>query len=88
METIRAQAGDTLELLVFRHYGKQDHETLTAVMDANVELPQADQTQESDMHFLSRLARDVGASFKITDGRLIFVARRSGNVASGAGKIS
>ncbi|MEL6503501.1 MAG: tail protein X [Pseudomonadota bacterium] len=35
MATIRAQAGDTLELLVFRHYGKQDHATLTAVMDAN-----------------------------------------------------
>ncbi|MEL6503502.1 MAG: contractile injection system protein, VgrG/Pvc8 family [Pseudomonadota bacterium] len=64
---------------------------LSPVIDgelAAIELPQADQTQESDMHFLSRLARDVGASFKITDGRLIFMTRRSGKVASGAGKIS
>lgn len=55
------------------------------VSSALASLPamQADQTHESDMHLLSRLARDTGANFKIADGRLFFLERRGMKTASG-----
>lgn len=43
----------------------------------------ADQTAESDMAYVRRLAKDVGADSRVVDGRLIFVERGSGTTASG-----
>ncbi len=42
------------------------------------------QTNESDMHLLTRLARVYGALFKVASGRLVFVERGAGETASGA----
>lgn len=42
------------------------------------------QTNESDMHLLTRLARVYGALFKVADKRLVFVERGAGETASGA----
>lgn len=50
---------------------------------SNITVMQGDQTQESDFHFLSRIARDVGANFKISDGRLFMLERRGNKTASG-----
>ncbi len=41
------------------------------------------QTNESDMHLATRLARTYGALFKVAFGRLIFVERGAGQTASG-----
>ena len=43
------------------------------------------QQDESDIHFLERLARKHNAIFSVKNGRLIFVGRDSGQAASGAG---
>lgn len=53
-----------------------------------IAVPQADQTHESDMHFLSRIAQDLGARFKVVEGRLLFIERRGGVTAGGAPKIA
>lgn len=42
-----------------------------------------DQTNESDLHFLTRLGRDHGAVAAVKDGRLLFAAPASGQAASG-----
>lgn len=41
------------------------------------------QTAESDLHFLSRLAKDLDATVKPADGRLVFVKRGEGKTADG-----
>jgi hypothetical protein len=48
-----------------------------AVSDAiaSIKLPHIDQTQESDANFLTRLADDLGVSFKPKMGRLLFTER-------------
>lgn len=55
---------------------------------ANLPVPQADQTHESDMHFLSRIARDLGANFKVADGKLFFLERRGMKTASGSSLVA
>ena len=50
---------------------------------AGIIIPHIDQTHESDMHFLTRLAGDVNATFKIAENKLFFVDRRTGKSASG-----
>jgi phage protein D len=42
-----------------------------------------DQTDESDAHFLTRLAQRVGAVFSVKNGHLLFKPRGSGKSASG-----
>ncbi|EFO30919.1 putative bacteriophage late control D protein [Roseibium sp. TrichSKD4] len=49
----------------------------------SITIPHIDQTQESDMNFLTRLAGDVGATFKISDKDLLFVDRGTTKTASG-----
>jgi uncharacterized protein len=50
---------------------------------ASVQIPHLDQTAESDMAFLSRLARQYDAVAKPAYGRLIFVPRGQAKAASG-----
>jgi phage protein D len=64
---------------------------LTAVIDpalASIAVAHIDQQNESDLHFLSRLARRVGATFKLADGKAIFAKRGSSTLPSGGEKAS
>lgn len=47
------------------------------------EVPRADQVNESDMHFITRLARTHGATATVKDGKLIVAARGDGKSGSG-----
>ena len=49
------------------------YEPVISVAFNVIKIPQVDQTNESDMHFLTRLAKDHAAIFKVTSGRLIFL---------------
>lgn len=49
-------------------------------------VPHIDQQTESDMGFLSRLARRNGATFKLADGKVIFTAKGSKKLPSGGNK--
>jgi len=62
---------------------------LGAVIDKAVgarKIEHIDQTSESDMGFLSRLAGRQGANFKLADGKILFAARGSRKLASGTNK--
>lgn len=50
---------------------------------ANVAIPHIDQTAESYMHFLTRLARDYGAIFKVANDRLLFLKAGVAQSATG-----
>lgn len=59
---------------------------LTPIISADVSehrYPWIGQQDESDMHFVERLARKHGALFSVKDGKLIFAKRGSGQSASG-----
>lgn len=47
-------------------------------------LGHVDQTAESDLHLIRRLARDQGATAKTAAGRLVLIRRGAGRAASGA----
>lgn len=62
---------------------------LTAVVDAGIgarQVDHIDQQTESDMSFLSRLAKRQGATFKLADGKVIFAAKGSKTAPSGKAK--
>lgn len=46
-------------------------------------VPRADQINESDMHFITRLAKQHGATATVKDGKLIVVTRGEGKSGSG-----
>ncbi|TKD40696.1 phage late control D family protein [Azotobacter chroococcum] len=48
-----------------------------------VEVPRADQQRESDLHFITRLARQHGATATVKEGKLLVVPRDGGKTASG-----
>ncbi len=50
---------------------------------ASIKIPHIDQTHESDINFLTRLADDLGISFKPKMGRLLFTERGTAKSASG-----
>lgn len=65
-----------------------DH-SLKAIVDADIGarmVEHIDQQTESDMSFLSRLAKRQGATFKVADGNIIFAAKGSKNAPSGKAK--
>ncbi|BBF92343.1 phage late control D family protein [Blastochloris tepida] len=73
----------TLGAVVARIAGEHG---LSAAVDpalAAVRIKTLPQTEESDMHLLTRLARQYGAIFKPAAGKLLFVRRGSGTTASG-----
>lgn len=53
---------------------------------AGMAIPHIDQTNESDVHFITRLAEQFGAVGTVKDGHLLFVPRGAGVTASG-GKV-
>ncbi len=96
---IRARAADMRKSLKQQRTRHFEHATLGAVVRqvagehglhpvidqelAGIEIVYLAQTEESDMHLLTRLARTHDATFKVADGRLLFVRRGSGKTASG-----
>ncbi len=50
---------------------------------SGVTLPHIDQVEESDLHLLTRYARDRGGVVKVADGRLLFVPRGEAKSATG-----
>jgi phage protein D len=64
---------------------------LTAIVDATIgarTVPHIDQQHESDISFLSRLAKRNGATFKLGDGKILFAAKGSRMVPSGKSKVA
>jgi len=62
---------------------------LSAVVDAELAgrlIEHIDQQTESDVAFLTRLAKRHGATFKLGDGKILFAAKGSRTVPSGAEK--
>lgn len=49
----------------------------------NQPIPRADQINESDMHFITRMARQYGATATVKDGKLIVITRGDGKSGSG-----
>ncbi|RKT98686.1 late control protein [Burkholderia sp. Nafp2/4-1b] len=55
----------------------------TAVCELDVLMPRVDQFGESDLHFVTRVARQVGATATVKAGRLLVLPRGAGRSASG-----
>ncbi|MBV6447304.1 contractile injection system protein, VgrG/Pvc8 family [Nitrosomonas sp.] len=49
----------------------------------NTAIARADQVNESDMHFITRMARQYGATATVKDGKLIVITRGQGKSGSG-----
>lgn len=97
--TIRAKAADMRAALKAHKTRAWDQTTLGDLVGAiaaehhlqprvaaslrAVRLPHLDQTEESDLHLLTRLARDHGAIAKPAGGALLFVPRGQARSASG-----
>lgn len=62
-----------------------DNEMEAAVADdlASIEIEHRDQTDESDLHFLTRLGKDYGAVAAPKGGKLVFAPAGTGQSASG-----
>jgi len=62
-----------------------DHQLQPAVAEQfkGVKIPHVDQTNESDAHFLTRLAKRYDAIATIKTGKLIFIPKGRGKTASG-----
>lgn len=74
----------TVRQIVETIAGRHGLEPVVSRSLAATEIPHRDQTQESDLHFLKGLARDLGATVKIAEGKLAFLEKRSGQSASGS----
>jgi phage protein D len=59
--------------------------SLKPLCNVQADVPRADQMNESDMHFITRLARQHGATATIKDKRLIVAPRGKGESGSGVG---
>lgn len=77
-------AGTTLGAMVAKIAQEHGLEPAIAPGLAEVALPHVDQLNESDMHLLTRIARDHGAVVKPVSGRLVVV--RLGQSETAAGK--
>lgn len=85
---VRSFDGKTVDAIVKSVAG--DHGlTATVASDfASITIDHIDQQTESDVGFLSRLARRVGATFKLADGKVIFAAKGSSALPSGGEKVA
>lgn len=77
-------AGTTLGAVVKKIAGEHRLTPAIAASLAKIALPHIDQAHESDMNFLSRLARRYDAIAKPAGGRLVFVPRGDASTVSGA----
>ncbi len=73
----------TVREIVSTVAGRQGRAPVVGQKVGAIKIPHIDQTQESDMHFLNRLADDLHATFKPMKDRLIFVDRGTTRSASG-----
>lgn len=77
-------------------YGSWENATLAGIVDdiarrnrwtgacsVDVRIPRADQFGESDLHFITRIARQHGATATVKAGKLIVAGRGAGKSASG-----
>lgn len=85
MKTRKSRSWDDIGIgdLVRGIAGEHGVEAVVAPDLAAITLPHLDQTDESDLNLLTRLARRHAAIFKPTHGKLVFV-RGNGVTASGA----
>lgn len=80
----RSWDGKTLGDIVYTIAGENGLQAVVATDLADVDPGHLDQTDESDVSFLARLARDYSAAVKATAGKLAFILRGSSQAASGA----
>ena len=71
----------TLGALVIQIAAEYDYTGVCSPELAGIQLEHVDQTEESDLHLLRRLARDHDATFKAAAGRLLLIPRGSGRSA-------
>lgn len=77
------EAGITFGDMVRKIANEHGLEPAVADVYAAVKLPHVDQTNESDMNLLTRLAKDLDAIAKPASGRLVIAKRGSAKTASG-----
>lgn len=80
----RSWDGKTLGDIVSTIAGEHGLEAVVSTGLADIDPGHLDQTDESDISFLARLARDYGAATKATAGKLAFILRGASRAASGA----
>lgn len=73
----------SLSKIVAKIAGEHNLKPVTGKSLLKTSYPYLAQTAESDLHFLSRLARDLDATVKPVEGRLLFVKRGTGKTADG-----
>lgn len=73
----------TVEDIVTRIAAENGYEPRVSSAIGWIEIEHVDQTSESDMHFLTRLAETVGAVFKPAGACLVFAPKGLGLTASG-----
>lgn len=86
MQTRRTRSWDniTIGALVAGIAGKQGLSPAVSSEFANEEIPHLDQTAESNMNLLTRIARTYGAIFKPTFGKLVFTRGGEGKALDGS----
>jgi phage protein D len=88
-ETMKSQRRDSWEetdlSTIVADVAKRNN--LTPRCNVEAKVPRYDQMNESDMHFITRIARIHGATATIKDGELIVAARGEGKRGGGVEKI-
>lgn len=77
----QAYENTTLAAIVAQVAGRHGWQ---AVCQVTASVARADQLNESDLHFITRLALDHGATAAVKDGKLLVMPRGGGKRASGA----
>ncbi|KZL19709.1 MULTISPECIES: contractile injection system protein, VgrG/Pvc8 family [unclassified Pseudovibrio] len=82
----RTQSYDstTLKKVVEVIAGRHSLEPVVSKSLASISVPHKDQTNVSDMHFLTEWAKELGAIFKVAHDKLMFVEKGTTKKASGA----
>lgn len=73
----------TLDKIIAQIAAQNDLKPAISKVFYSIRIDQRNQTSESDLNYLTKLARDYGASFKIQDGKLIFIEKNKGKTATG-----
>lgn len=76
-------AGTTISTMVEKIAGEHGLRAAVAASLATVELPHTDQTRESDLHLLQRVAKRHDGALKAAGGTLAMTKRGEGKTASG-----
>ncbi len=84
--TTRAWENRTLRQIVTEIAERAGLQAVVGASVAGISYPYLAQTAESDLHFLSRLARQIDATAKAAGGRLVLAARGDDVTASGDAK--